>query len=297
MNTRPRNDTRKSNANNVSVVTLKDDQAVLHDGLRLQGHTRAAIARMKQQTQETHDIGLATLTELHNQRETMMHISNQTDRLHSGLAKTEQLQNKLSRWTLTFQRQRATKLVRREKQEERRHEERRAKFQSNKPITAKQELQRRLAQAQERHDNKQARENLQNLLIDIVDKDKATPSTAPSWEPQSKNSAQQTRSVGHPVPSNKVSTSNKQQHCQNQDPLAELQAQDEEIEEALDGLGHQIEALLDLAKAQRQEVTSQQPLLTLVQDEMETAVDKQKVANYRALGFLTRNNRRLQTSR
>ena len=231
------------------------------------------------------------MDELHAQGQVVLSqniIDAQTSRLHCSLDRTAQLQDRLSRWTLTFNRRAATRAVQKKKQGA--HEKIKKKQQTAVPSDASSTQARLLNQARQRHDTQQVWKELEQLSLED------TASTSSSSSSSSSSNKSRTADPSHCYNNDNntasaaaaaTTTTRKDAH----ERVAELQARDEHvIDAALDGLAHHVDGLLALAKAQHAEIQAQESLLERVYQEVELASEKQSMANHRASGFL--NDRR-----
>lgn len=262
---------------NPQRYNITNDNQALDEAARLQADTKAALQRMQQQAAESQVVAVTTLEELQEQRHTLDHVGKQTNRLQSGLEKTKELQDRLSRWTLTFNRRAATRTVKRERRQEERQQKKR--LDKHGDMLDGNVQQQRLQEARERRATKQAWKELDNLPIDLEEVDTDSASSDGSRTPPSAdryNNNNTTKAVDtSALTSDDIARR-----------LAALHQEDEEIDAALDGLGAQVDTLLELAKAQGQEVRAQDSLLQDVHDDIQHATDLQKTANLRAKGFL-----------
>ena len=83
---------------------LNSDAKVIQEASTIQQDTRAAIQRIQQRTTETQELGATTLEELQEQREQLHRIQDEGQRIEGQLKTAEKLQNRLSRWSLNFNR-------------------------------------------------------------------------------------------------------------------------------------------------------------------------------------------------
>ena len=229
-----------------------NDHATLDETSRLQNETKAAIARMRRQADETHQVGVATLENLQEQRQTIARVNNEAERLNTNLDRTEKLQNKLSRWTLTFNRKKAQRQA---KEDLGLQETQKERLKSAK--TAGDKFKERLEQPRKQN------EMTKSILSPETKKDR--PET-PSWKPQNKHTP--------------LSRKQKEQ-------LKEIEAADQAIDSALEGVDHQLDALLNIANQNAEEMRAQEPDLENIYDSVERAHQKQTTANIRARGFFT----------
>ena len=82
----------------MASFTGKDRDQMLAEAEDVQGKTKDAITRIKQQTAESEAIGTATLEELRKQGEQMDEVNNEVDGICDKLDKASTLQNQFDRW-------------------------------------------------------------------------------------------------------------------------------------------------------------------------------------------------------
>eukprot|EP00567_Pseudictyota_dubia_P016027 CAMPEP_0197433060 /NCGR_PEP_ID=MMETSP1175-20131217/1009_1 /TAXON_ID=1003142 /ORGANISM="Triceratium dubium, Strain CCMP147" /LENGTH=274 /DNA_ID=CAMNT_0042961321 /DNA_START=78 /DNA_END=902 /DNA_ORIENTATION=+ len=274
----------------MSPRSLDNNHEVLDETEQLQQATRAAVSRMQRQVAETHSVGTATLETLYTQRKIVTKVDSETGRLNANLDATDRLQNKLSRWTLTFNRRKARRQARNEIQ---------AQSKSSATPRTPAELEHRLAQARERKRTNEAWNALETLAIDRTEDETDTESenmasksslgaTTNSTVPSTTLAAQDTTTMARYAHGTKRSNKDDHDDGKINDRLAQINEADADLNGALDGLGSQLDGLLNLAKAQHEESTMQANMLDSIQTRVETAQISQKAANHRAKGFLRR---------
>jgi hypothetical protein len=271
-----------------------NDQKALDETDRLQRETKAAISRMRRQATETHEVGVNTLENLQEQRQTVARMGNETDRLHANLDQTEKLQNKLSRWTLTFNRRRAKKETKKELDLEEAQQDRlkAAKSGNNNQRMTEDQIHDRIVQARERKEMDEAMSALADMektsgtggatgtnTVATVTTSTTNPKKQihdkPSWQGGSGSSSSRKNPSKSRRPDAKV-----------EQRLNDIDTQDREIDDMLDGFGSQIDGLMSLANQHGQEVRTQDTELNQVYDRIDSANQKQRVVNHRTKGFL-----------
>jgi hypothetical protein len=261
-----------------------DNEHALDETSRVQRQTKAAIARMRRQADETRQVGESTLEQLHEQRKTVNRMNDETDRLHNNLDRTEKLQNKLSRWTLTFNRRKAERQVQKEVDASKVEQQR----QSRDTRDGRSNLESRLEKAREKKEL-----NAVMASVDNIDDEELSANPAAGNQVDWAVVPETSRSHGPSHRKNKKSQrSSKKSSAQNTHRLEEIEAEDQEIESALDGVGDQLDALLGLANQHAEELRTQTPALNQVYDSVESAHQRQAVATKRTKGFFTGRGRR-----
>lgn len=237
---------------------------------RLQDATQGAIARMQQQANESQDVALTTLETLETQRETLTHMNQQTNRLHTALDHTARLQDKLSRWTLTFNRRKARRQAKKEIKQQKRQD---AVLRTNQK-TSDHDLPKRLEQAMDRKQLRDAWQELETLTIttesDSDEREEDAQPAEPSWMPAKRTTRIEVNSDDNV-----------------ERRLQRIHQQDAAIDTALDSLAAQIQDLMGLAVAQGEEMRTQATALDSVEQSLESAAVKQATVNHRARGFMT----------
>jgi hypothetical protein len=260
MSSRSRPKNKISGSNN-----SKEDKQALQDAALIQQDTQDAIRRIQQQAAETEDIGATTLAGLEEQRRQMDGILEAGDTLHNNLDKTEKLQNKLSRWSLFFNRGAARRDV---KEEEELHS------QKEKVKSARQD-----------------RLDIQDSLA--VHKNGGNSGTSTTRKGRRNKGNKSKESDEGPIDTNKVkskdllygtSAADKGEHAAELDELATT---DREIDSALDDVGAQLDSILGMSSDINSQVKQQSKGVTEIHDQVEAADYKQKVVNNRNRRFMT----------
>mmetsp|Transcript_12712 Transcript_12712/g.25743 ORF Transcript_12712/g.25743 Transcript_12712/m.25743 type:complete len:311 (-) Transcript_12712:120-1052(-) len=283
-----------------------DNHLALNDTARVQSHTQAAIDRMQRQAAQSLEVGTATLDTLQNeQREKLLRATDEADRLHAQLDRTEALQNKLSRWTWTFNGRRARREANRQLELERQQADRRQSAAASSDNAAA-----KLERARQRHEEEKQLASLEQLTIsdgtETIEEDegdeKALPSSTPktdtvakpkqpSWMPQTRRHRPKQPRSSTPSWTPAIKQSQITLTPAHQEKLDQIEQQDQEIDDALDVVGSQVEALRQLATVQRDEVRRHNVMVEQLVDGVETAHVKQVTVNKRARGFLGRGTR------
>jgi len=233
----------------------------------MQQDTKKSIERIKRQMADTHEVGATTLAELEEQRRQVERIQSEGDRAEEQLKTTERLQNKLSRWSLSFN----GRAARKKANEARKHEEKQEQI--------KEERKERLRIEEEE-------ESANNVEIAPHGKKKRETrrkKNKKGEEPKSKLKASNQKSLLY---GSKAGNSP-------MDPeLRQLEDDDREINEDLDDVGNQLDELMDMAKAMGNEAESHGRGLDDFTEQMSDINHKQRVANNRTGRFLTGKVRR-----
>lgn len=219
----------------------------------LQRATLDALERTRQQAAETETVGVTTLAELHQQRQQLADIMKAGDRVHSELDKAEQLQNRLSRWGLKFNRRAARK----EAEAQRKSLE--------KAEVAQKEREARLAASSASSPTTERR----SLVVKRHGKKKKAKQVADD----------------RPAPKGLLEGLDKETAAD--ENVQQLVDTDAIIEEQMTGLGAQLDQLLTLSNAMGSEAKSHDRALEEVDQQMQQANHKQQVINNRARRFLT----------
>jgi hypothetical protein len=84
------------------MVKNAAEARALAETAEMQQQTKEALQRIKEQAQDTEDMGAMTLEDLKQQKYATNTILEEADRIDKGLDETKRLQNKLGRWTMNF---------------------------------------------------------------------------------------------------------------------------------------------------------------------------------------------------
>ena len=255
---------------------LNSDAKVIQEASTIQQDTRAAIQRIQQRTTETQELGATTLEELQEQREQLHRIQDEGQRIEGQLKTAEKLQNRLSRWSLNFNRGAA----------------------------------RRQAQAitdfeKERDMIKQKRREMSNASSITATGGNSTKSSSNNQQPEvvitPHGGRRRTRGRSRKA-ENETREDNKGAHKgllygtqQNgaMDPeLQKLAGEDDEIDRELDKLGDQLDDLFHLATTIGGEANAQSSGLREFTDKMAEVNHQQRVVNNRTGRFLSGRLRR-----
>jgi hypothetical protein len=265
-----------------------NDQEVLTEAQRLQGDTRAALQRMQHQAAETTQVGSATLAALQEQRATAARSAEQTERLHGNLDETDRLQNRLGRFSLFNGRRRANREAARDAAQQ---EKQAATAERLAPKVSRDEkLAQKLTSAQER---REAKFTLDNLAIgdeeeeDVEDKNSSNAEKEEGHRQITAEKKTETAPTSTRTTRTKASSKSRARKSSIDDQLAELDAADGEIDQALDGIGSQLDTLLNMATEQGTEMRAQSAALDEVDHQVGLANVRQKAVNKRTRRFLT----------
>ena len=242
----------------------EDDVQVLRQASKLQSATKQALYRIQSQVSDTAMLGCATLEELHLQREHLDRIMVEGDRLEVAVDTTEKLQNRFARGSLRFgNASAARRLVNKETKfrtsMEERGRERAAEItqQINSPdIEVSLPVITKHSQPRERSIRKNKESTTEILTT---------------------GSARKSLLFGVSVAP--VSG------------LEQLEQNDDEIEETLEGLGSHIDELVRMSNEMAYTVQSQDKSLQHVNQQLERVTTKQQVANHRSRWFLSGKKR------
>jgi hypothetical protein len=291
-----RNSSYNSNSNNNKSHFGDDDQnknaatrRARDATLNIQNDTQAALARTLAAATETNELGATTLDELYQQRKTLERTQEAGDRLNAQLDTTEKLQNTLSRlggWNHWGQKSVAKKQV---KQEEKREQQTQAqrKAQVEESMTKKTE-------SSPSHDpvvivEKKKKKSLlgrkkEKLLpvvnVSAADRKALGSSTYGLGKNNNNNNNRSNTADG-----NKNNNHNNHNDPEHDEFLRRVEATDHEIDAGLNAVDTQLDQLLNLATNIKDEVHVQSSVLEHVDDQLQTANQKQKVAAHRMKRF------------
>jgi hypothetical protein len=86
--------------------TMKTNQSVLNETVLTQKQTRGALERIQRQIADTTAIGLATLESMQENNHRINQVTKESKQLNQKLKQTDKLQNRLSKWTFQLQNRR-----------------------------------------------------------------------------------------------------------------------------------------------------------------------------------------------
>lgn len=252
---------------------LDSDAKVLAEASAIQGDTRAALRRIRQQASETQEVGSATLQELHNQRQQFYRISDAADRVEGQLKVTERLQNQLSRWTLNFNGRAARRVAQAETQ-----------FEKKKDETA--QMRREIeASVGESETAKKSSDWATSIEVAQIGR-----TNQKSIASKKNKNDQPVIDIKPEPPKGLLYGSNNPAGVRPE--LQQLAEEDAEIDQELDGIGNQLDDLLQMAKTMGNEASRQSNHLDNFNGQMEKVNYQQKVVNNRTGRFLTGRVRR-----
>lgn len=245
-----------------TTPTIYNETDALDVAAALQRETLASLERLRRRAAETQDVGATTLAELHAQRAQLGRILDEGDRLNAELKKTEQLQDRFSRWALKFNRRAARAEAREEIMQ-------RKKQQSKKDDRAKRISSHSCSSTDD--SSSQSSANTSTPRRSLVVKRKKKTSRAPSVKLDS-------------TPKGVLYGIKIEDHA---DKFQELEENDKSIEVHLDAVGTQLDDLLTLSKAMGSETRTQVRALEEAAVQTEKAELRQKTVNNRARRFMT----------
>lgn len=252
-------------------MTGCDNKRALDDAAAIQKETLAALDRIQMQATETESVGITTLAELQEHREKMDRILKEGDRLHDQLDTTKKLQNKFQRWNLSFGNLRKAN-----------REAAGVKASLRKKDDIKRERQIRLSATVEESESSSAGSRTPPQSSSLVvkrskrrDKKKKKKKQAPEQAPTQRGLLDGIETTDNPY----------------RDELHNLADADAVIDTKLDGIDSQLDTLLGLSKNIHAETKRQNAAVDEITNQIESASDKQAVANSRARRFLTGRKR------
>lgn len=239
-------------------------QDALVDAAGIQQETLASVQRMQAQAAQSEDVGNLTLEQLERQRAKIDATMVEGDRLHQNLDATEKLQNRLSRWALRFNRGRAV---------------RESKFERDQEKRKKDNAEKRTARMNE------PLKGAKNDLTPVTITKKKNGRVRKNRKEEKEND----RTVEHRKDGVTFGVSS--EGGEYDDEIHHLAQTDKGIDEGLDAVGSQLDRLLHMSNTIESEVTSQNKGIDAMQEQMEEAHLKQKIINKRSRRFLDRGSR------
>lgn len=244
--------------------SLKNNKEACEDAAAIQEDTLEALERIRMQAAETESLGVTTLEELHEQRRQMDRIMEDGDRVKDQLKTTEQLQNKMSRWALNFNKKAAKKEVKEAALANKLKAEVRAERDTNVASSGTLGTVESTGSASVVPKHKSA--------YVVKRKKKNNKNVQPATN----------KGVAYGVTNVDEET--------NED-LNRLAETDAVIDRHLSGVGAQLDGLLELTKEMNTEIKAHDRKLDDVSKQVEEVNVKQKVVNSRARRFLTGKKR------
>lgn len=254
-----------SRNNKKNVDNAAENKKALQEAADIQAETQAALQRIQQQAAETEELGATTLEELQEQRQKMDNILEAGDELHAHLDKTEKLQNKLSRWSLFFNRKAARRDANKEAE----------KVETSNKVSSKRQARMAMTEA--------------DSLVPVR-KDEST--ARKGKRPTNKNK-KNGGGDDMPVDHKKglmygVGAIDEE----NMDELNALADTDAAIDSTMDSVSAQLDSLVGMSKSIGSEVKTQSKGVDEIHDQIESANYKQKVVSNRGRRFMTGKLRR-----
>jgi hypothetical protein len=236
----------------------------------IQNDTQASLARTLAAATETTELGATTLDELCKQRKTLERTQEAGDRLNAQLDKTEKLQNTLSRlggWNHWGKRGEAKKMVQ----------------QDLKMEQAKKDDERKQTQRQQEHTTPSPSPPSHSVVVEkkksLLGRKKEKPTIVSVSAAEKKALGGSTFGLGKS--SNKSDSNNNSNDKEQDEFLRRVEATDHDIDAGMNAVDAQLDQLLNLATSMKDEVRVQSSVLDHVDDQLQTANQKQKVAAHR----------------
>lgn len=244
---------------------LKTDHEALDEAEKIQQQTLDALRRIQTTAAETEETGMRTLGELNDQKDQFQRVFEAADRVDTGLLKTEKLQDRLSLWSLRFNKRSAKRDV---------------------------DKQRKDAKKLAREHAELAKERLKEKRSE--DESSKVKSKKDSKNKQTTKKSKKNRSVRDEFTTKKdllygVDVAAAGEH---KDKLEELNAVDKEIDQALDSVAKQVDTILSIGKEIKSEINSQDHQMDTLVERVERTKYKQDVVNKRTTKFLDGNLRK-----
>lgn len=259
------------------------NRSVLVDATGTQRRTKESLQRIQIQLAETGTVGSLTLATLKDQGAHVNKVSREAERLNDTLKKTKKLQDRFAVWSLTGgTRRQARKLARIEKDEELH------------------------LQKIEKGDNMQSHSSGVNASPPRLHRNDGADTTV-CEEHKTDNEEQNRRndlfgdSIRNPLAgasglgSESITDNSVPMSQEDAMLLKSIEAEDQEIEFELDILSQQLEGIMKIASTIGEETEQQKQQLESVSDDLEKAMDRQRVINHRARLF-TMNRREKRNS-
>lgn len=265
-----------------AIATRRARDATIH----VQEDTKASIERTLAAAAETTALGATTLDELYRQRQKLEQTLEAGDRLNAELDKTEKMQNTLSRlggWNHWGQRNEAKKIVKQdlkmEQADQERKQARRQEHQSAASNTSNPSSSLSSTASSPSHGVVVEKKQKSTALLGW--KKEKPPVVVSVSAADKKALGGSTYGLGK---NNNNNTSNNDDKEQDE-YLRRIEATDQEIDVGLNAVDNQLDQLLDLAQTMQNEVRVQTTVLNQVDDQMQDAKQKQKVATHRIRRF------------
>ena len=252
----------KSRPKKNQAPDLHSDKETLEEASDIQRRTKDSIERIQQNAAATKEVGITTLEELETQRRTLERIQLEGDRTENNLKTAERLQNKLSRWSLAFNRKAARKTA----EKARDHEE---------------EMEQKKVERNQRLEPEQAPSVEEEVIITKHGKGKKEMRKS---KKKKKDSETPARAKGP--------KSHQRLYSGDDSDLQKLDEEDQEINEGLDVIGSQLDEIMNMAEAMGSETKAHGRGLDDVTDQMTEMNHQQRVVNNRTGRFLSGKIRR-----
>jgi len=244
-----------------------DNKRACDDAKQIQQETIEALIRTKQQAADAELAGITTLEGLNAHREKLDQIMASGDRLHEALTKTENLQNRLGRWGLKSTWRGA-----------------------RKEVEAERSLRERQNSAKAEREERICKPDSQTTQATIDTVDSSSGSDVVITKKKKKGWALTKRRSSKEKPKEAAKT-DLMVGISDDDPLRddfeEMAATDKVVDGHLDDVNDQLDVLLQLSNTIKSETARQDLAIEEVQKQMDTANEKQKIANSRARRFMT----------
>lgn len=247
---------------------LETDRQALEEAEAIQKKTLDALQRIQSTAAETEETGISTLGSLKEQKDQFTRVFEAADRVDAGLLKTEKLQDRMSLWSLRFNKRSAKRDVDRERKDAKKLAQEHAKL-------ARQRLKERKGEADEEDEDPKTKTVNQK-------KKKANKKTKKSRTVNDEFDTKKDLLYG-------VDEAAAGKH---KAKLDELNAVDEEIDQALDSVAKQVDSILAIGKEMNTEINSQDRQMDTLVERVERTKYKQAVVNKRTTKFLDGNLRK-----
>jgi hypothetical protein len=254
-----------------STNEIDNDDEALEEASRLQQSTLAALRRIQSTAVETEESGVHSLAALKGQKDQFSRVFAAADRVDTGLQKTEQLQNKLSMWSLRFNKRGAKNEVDQQRNDARKLAQQHAKL-----------AQKRLQEKRQDGDwsvgddsNASSIKSQTKTTKVIPIMKKKSPKSSMAFDDAFAMKKDLLYGVDTTIAGGKY-----------QAKLEELNEVDQEIDAALDVVATQVDTILTMGKEMRSEIRAQHGSIDVLSDRMERSQYKQDIINKRTTRFL-----------
>jgi uncharacterized protein YdcH (DUF465 family) len=256
-----------------STNEINNDDEALEEASRLQQSTLAALRRIQSTAVETEESGVQSLAALKEQKDQFSRVFEAADRVDTGLQKTEQLQNKLSMWSLRFNKRGAKNEVDRQRNDARKLAQQHAKLAQKRLQEKRQDGDWSVGDDSNASSIKSQTKTMTTNAIPI--KKKRSPKSSLAFDDAFAMKKDLLYGVDTTIAGGKY-----------QAKLEELNEVDHEIDAALDVVATQVDTILTMGKEMRCEIRAQHGSINVLSDRMERSQYKQDIVNKRTTRFL-----------